>query len=243
MKQQAYDYDLNANRAQDERGAHEFNARDQLVLWNPDAAGKPDVAYELNGSGGIVRQTRGDEVTTYVYGPGDERLGHADVTVGGVPTGTTNYSYDKGFGDVTEYRLEGASEPEPEPEPEAEFDYDAFGRQTHATRGTKDETFSYDGLDRRDTREVGTRFFEMSYVGLSEALSQESQFEGGDERRSYDYTSALERVGTARRPDGVAGEAPYRAYSLDANGSVEGLQDATGDDTKAPAADGGPETQ
>ena len=117
MKQQAYDYDLNANRAQDERGAHEFNARDQLVLWNPDAAGKPDVAYELNGSGGIVRQTRGDEVTTYVYGPGDERLGHADVTVGGVPTGTTNYSYDKGFGDVTEYRLEGASEPDPSPRP------------------------------------------------------------------------------------------------------------------------------
>jgi RHS repeat-associated protein len=66
---------------------------------------------------------------------------------------------------------------------------------------------------------------------LSEALSQESQFVGGDERRSYDYSSALERVGTVRKPDGASGEAPYRAYSLDANGSVEGLQDDTGDDS------------
>jgi hypothetical protein len=47
----------------------------------------------------------------------------------------------------------------------------------------------------------------------------------------YDYTSALERVGTAPHAGGGSGEAPYRAYSLDANGSVEGLQGDTGDDT------------
>jgi RHS repeat-associated protein len=126
---------------------------------------------------------------------------------------------------VTSYRLEGA------PEPAARFAYDPFGRTRESERGSKLEKFSYDGLDRRDTREVGARFFDLSYVGLSEALSQESQFEGGDERRSYDYTSALERVGTARKADGVSDDARYRAYSLDANGSVEGLQDDTGVDS------------
>jgi RHS repeat-associated protein len=224
LKEQPYDYDLNGNRIQDERGGHEFNSRDQLVLWNPDTAGKPDVAYELNGSGGIVERTQGGELTAYHYLAGDERLDYAITTVGG-QSARTNYSYDTGFGDVTKYQVVG------EPDPAAEFVYDAFGRQTRATRGAKVEDFSYDGLDRRDTREVGTKFFDLSYVGLSEALSQESQFAGGDERRSYDYTSALERVGTARKPDGESGEAPYRAYSLDANGSVEGLQDDTGDDS------------
>jgi RHS repeat-associated protein len=225
LKERAYDYDLNGNRVRDERGAHEFNSRDQLVLWNPDTAGKPDVAYKLNGSGGIRQRTRGNEITTYSYGPGDERLDHAEVTVGGVPAGTTNYSYDQGFGDVTKYQVVGA------PEPAATFVYDAFGRQTRATSDTKDETFSYDGLDRRDTKTAGTKWFDLSYVGLSESLSQETQFEGGDERRSYDYTSTLERVGAARKADGESGDAPYRAYSLDANGSVEGLQDDTGVDS------------
>ena len=128
LKQQAYDYDLNANRIQDERGTHEFNARDQLVLWNPDAAGKPDVAYRLNGSGGIVERTQGGEVTSYHYLDGDERLDHAITSVSG-QSARTNYSYDTGFGDITKYQVVGASQPA------AEYVYDAFGRQTHAERG------------------------------------------------------------------------------------------------------------
>jgi hypothetical protein len=62
---------------------------------------------------------------------------------------------------------------------------------------------------------------------LSESLSQEQEF-NGDERRSHDYNSTMERLGTARRTSPTE-TAPYRAYSTDAAGSVEGLEGANGE--------------
>jgi RHS repeat-associated protein len=98
---------------------------------------------------------------------------------------------------------------------------------TSSRRGSEEETYSYDGLDRRDTKVADGREFDLSYVGLSESLSQEQQF-GGEERRTYDYDSALERLGTARRTS-PSQTAQYRAYSKDASGSVEGLEDQNGE--------------
>jgi RHS repeat-associated protein len=217
-KHQAYDYDLNGNRVEDERGTHGFNSRDQLVRWTKSGGGQVD--YALNGSGSVTSRSDGTATTTYHYLPGGERLDHAITTQGGASS-RTDYSYAQGFGDITSYRVEGASEPA------AEFSYDAFGRLTRSKRGADEELYSYDGLDRRDTKQAGGREFDLSYIGLSEALSQEQQF-GGDERRSYDYNSAMERLGTARRTSPTQ-TAPYRAYSTDASGSVEGLEDANGE--------------
>jgi len=40
---QGYDYDANGNRERDERGSHDFNARDQLVKWTrPSDSGRSD---------------------------------------------------------------------------------------------------------------------------------------------------------------------------------------------------------
>jgi RHS repeat-associated protein len=217
-KNQAYDYDLNGNRIQDERGSHEFNSRDQLVRWTKNGGGQVD--YVLNGSGAVTSRTDGSTTTAYHYHDGGERLSHAIVSQGGTSS-QTDYSYSQGFGDITSYQVQGA------PDPAAEFVYDAFGRLKESKRGANEELYSYDGLDRRDTKQAGGKTFDLSYVGLSESLSQEQQF-NGDERRSYDYNSAMERLGTARRTSPTQ-TAPYRAYSTDAAGSVEGLEDANGE--------------
>jgi RHS repeat-associated protein len=93
--------------------------------------------------------------------------------------------------------------------------------------GTYIDPANGDGLDRRDTKDDG-RTFDLSYVGTSEALSQEQEFGGQAEVRSYDYTgNGLERLGTARKTSATP-TAPYRAYVTDAAGSVEGLEDEHG---------------
>jgi RHS repeat-associated protein len=217
-KEQPYDYDLNGNRILDERGTHEFNSRDQLVRWTKAGGGQVD--YVLNGSGAVTSRTDGSTTTAYHYHDGGERLSHAIRSEGG-PSSRTDYSYSQGFGDITSYQVQGASQPE------AEFTYDAFGRLIESKRGSDEEHYTYDGLDRRDTKQADGRTFDLSYIGLSESLSQEQEF-GGDERRSYDYNSTMERLGTARRTSPTQ-TAPYRAYSTDAAGSVEGLEDANGE--------------
>lgn len=85
----------------------------------------------------------------------------------------------------------------------------------------------HDGLDRRDTKTEAGKTFDFSYVGSSESLSQEQQF-GGAEVRSYDYDARMQRLGMARR-SATRPLATYRAYSTDANGSVEGLEDEHGE--------------
>jgi RHS repeat-associated protein len=217
-KNQNYLYDVNGNRNADERGEYTFNARDQLVRWDKTVGDQ--VHYTLNGSGAGTSRREGTTTTTYEYLPGGERLSRAVVTQGATST-TTNYSYDQGFGDITSYRVEGAAQPA------AEYAYDAFGRLTRSERGAKEEQYSYDGLDRRDTKLADGREFDLSYIGLSEALSQEQQV-GGGERRSYDYDSLMERLGTARRTTETQ-TAAYRAYSKDAAGSVEWLEGANGE--------------
>jgi RHS repeat-associated protein len=63
---------------------------------------------------------------------------------------------------------------------------------------------------------------------MTESLSQEQEFGGQAEVRSFDYTGrGLERLGTARKTSGTQ-TAPYRAYMTDAAGSVEGLEDDQG---------------
>jgi hypothetical protein len=60
LKDQQYGYDANGNRARDERGTHEFNARDQLVKWTRggrNGAVGTTVSYELNASGAIAKRT------------------------------------------------------------------------------------------------------------------------------------------------------------------------------------------
>ncbi len=219
-KERSYGYDRNGNRTSDERGSHEFNARDQLVRWQKPNGGAV-TTYRLNGSGSILAQTKGGITTSFTYDADGERLLRA--TTQGV---TTTYRYDEGgLGEIVGYDSPGSSG--------TTFRYDQFGRQTYSENDQgKAATFSYDGLDRRDTKTEAAKTFDLSYVGSSESLSQEQQF-GGAETRSYDYDSRMQRLGMARRtltrPVGS-----YRAFSTDANGSVEGLEDEQGE---VPASD------
>ena len=41
VKDQSYLYDTNGNRTKDERGTHEFNAKDQLVEWTRSPGRSP----------------------------------------------------------------------------------------------------------------------------------------------------------------------------------------------------------
>jgi RHS repeat-associated protein len=200
------------------RGSYTFNAREQVTSWTRPPPSNVVTEYGLNGSGSIVTQaTTGQPTITYEYEADGQRLKAA--VENGVRT-TYRYAPD-GFGEITGYGLEGQ-------DPVAKYEYDAFGRMKASEQGGSRTTYSYDGLDRRDTKtESGGRIFDLSYVGKSEALSQEQQFGGQGELRSYDYTgNGLERLGTARKTS--ASTAFYRAYMTDAAGSVEGLENDQG---------------
>jgi RHS repeat-associated protein len=206
----------NGNRIQDERGTYLFNAREQVTRWTRPSGVVTD--YGLNGSGSIVTQaTTGQPTITYEYAADGQRL------TGAVSNGVrTNYCYAAaGFGEITGYGLDCQA-------PSTAYTYDPFGRMTSSKQGSLTTTYSFDGLDRRDTKTAGGRTFDLSYVGASEALSQEQEFGGQSELRSYDYTgNALERLGMARKTS-PTGTAPYRAYMTDAAGSIEGLENDQG---------------
>jgi len=92
----AYAYDANGNRTQDERGAHAYNARDQLAAWTQDGE---TTRYELDGLGGIRRKWDSTTTTNYTY-VGD-RLTSAEATTGTL-TETDNYCYSEfGNGNVS----------------------------------------------------------------------------------------------------------------------------------------------
>ena len=101
VKNQAYTYDENANRTKDERGTHEYNARDQLTRWTRASTYShpgTSVTYDLNASGAMLKSTdeslpAGQQQTTYDYtedqGPGltfigDRRNAATDDAVGQV---------------------------------------------------------------------------------------------------------------------------------------------------------------
>ncbi len=213
-KNQAYAYGINGNRITDERGSYLFNAREQVTRWTRPSGVVTD--YGLNGSGAVLTQaTTAQPTITYEYEPDGQRLKAA------VSSGVrTVYAYDA-FGSMTGYAVEGQTPP-------LMWEHDEFGRMIKSNRGGIQTTYTYDGLDRRDTKIEAGRTFDLSYVGASEALSQEQEFGGQGEFRSYDYTGGgLERLGTARKTSATP-TAPYRAYSTDAAGSVEGLEDDQG---------------
>ncbi len=70
-KNQAYDYDTNGNRIEDERGDHAFNARDQQVWWKRGPKhNEPgtEVTYELTATGATDKK-----IDTALPGTGTDR--------------------------------------------------------------------------------------------------------------------------------------------------------------------------
>jgi hypothetical protein len=105
------------------------------------------------------------------------------------------------------------------------YEYDGFERLTRALEGTATHgvRYEYDALDRRDARideRDNNQCFEYAYLGATEALSREQA--NNNETRFYDYDSRLRRLGQVRK----SGTSPlaYRAYSVDSNGTVLGLE-------------------
>jgi RHS repeat-associated protein len=219
-KDSTYTYDRNGNRATDERGAHAYNSRDQLVQWqrpaNPDGTAGKRVTFDVNGSGAVTRKDDGGAVTTYVQN--GDRL--EDVQGA---EGPSHYDYDD-FGNVK--AITGAEA--------ATFTYDDFARMTKAESSGETNSYTYDGLDRRDSRTKTTpttaaKKADFSYIGSSENLSQEkdpNDAQANEVWRSYDYDSQGERVGMSMK-NGASAPTSAR-YSKDVNGSVEDLEDGTG---------------
>ena len=237
-----YGYDANGNRDADQRGSHEFNARDQLTKWTDEDGKITD--YELGGDGATTKKTvrtspsdPTPDVTDYTY-RGERLLWSGNDQV------RAYYRYDD-FGNVTRIKQTalsgGVFPPVDDNAPQSSdcaeipgdvssddtyYCYDEFER-LRLSRGAgidDPELLDYDGLDRRDTRTTGSGENEttrdLSYVGMSELLSRETDSSG--DRKSYDYDSTGDRQG--QHVTTSAGANRYRAYTKDANGSVLGLE-------------------
>jgi hypothetical protein len=150
-KQQPYTYDQNGNRKTDERGLHEYNARDQLVRW---VRGPGEfVDYVLTGNGSVLRKT--DSVgpdTTYQYVA--DRLAFEFHT--GEPDQEDNYSkryhYDD-YGAVTAIDKGPVNATASEYAAEITYAYDSFSRLTQERSAGDPNSgvrYAYDALDRRD---------------------------------------------------------------------------------------------
>ena len=230
QKNQAYAYDGNGNRSQDERGSHIYNARDHLIKWQVKGS-QEHTDYEVNGSGAVTKRTVSDAqltllntTTTYTY-DGQRLLKETEQEPG--PLGARHvrtYGYDE-LGSVTSIDKStngGAATAV------ARYTYDGFERLKSAKDSDNPlHQYTYDGLDRRDTRQQpapgGTgpaEIVDYSYIGPSEALSKE-QKRGEGTTYTYDYDSAFEPQGQSTRPQ--PGQPSHRPYVKDANGSVEAL--------------------
>jgi len=249
---QEYAYDANGNRTQDERGTHEFNARDQLVRWTrgPDhlneALRGTRVDYTLNGDGAILTETEFSQVGVQVAQTTNEYRGERLVSSTDM-TGRSLYDYDD-FGNVRKIVREpnvpdplattdnGTIVPAGCPEiPQDEqskyvthYCFDEFSR-LRFSKGQEAEgtVLEHDGWDRRDRELSGPsdaqRVSDVSYIGTTEQLSRENSEDGPT---TYDYDSAGDRQG--RQGKESDNQVRYRAFAKDANGSVQGLEAADG---------------
>ncbi len=223
-EEQAYEYDLNGNRVRDERGTHEYNARDQVTQWT--RANGSSVTYGHNGSGALVRKSDGGQYFNYeMHG---DRLQSVRVDQHGA-SATRYFAYDRAgnmtcAGSTSSTGCVDATQ----------FRFDEFNRLLSTTgRNGKVKSYVYDGLDRRDFRcEGGTglactggKSRNLSYVGLSNELSAEQDNDGV--RREYDYDASMQRVGFERIESNGTGN--YRAFAQDANGSVVGIEGGSGE--------------
>jgi RHS repeat-associated protein len=224
----------NGSRSSDERGTHVFNSRGHLVRWNRASdVGGGFVRYLLNGNGSVRQATASigsaSVMTKYIYDTGEDcstggRSGTADrLTYTCTDGEQTAYGYD-GFGSLEHIDAPGGDADD------THYRFDVFERMI-SERGPDDDVatnYSYDGLDRRDYREKDGERFEYGYIGSTEMLSRDDFRNEGDAEkrpRHYDYDSALNRTGFST---GTTDQSKYRSYSLDANGSVERLEDANG---------------
>jgi RHS repeat-associated protein len=238
-KDQSYLYNRNGDRVRDERGTYDYNARDQLTLWERGSGTKDPgskVQYLIGGTGEIRKQNDTSSaggatagLTTYSYDDGNSfRLNSISS-----PDGTTtSYSYDP-FNDV---RTITASKPGTQSST-LTYTYDPFGRRIETQSSPSDPntagTYCYDGLDRRDVRwsnaapncgsASGTKR-EYSYIGTSEQLARES--DAGGETKTYDYTSGGERLGQEKRP--ATSSPTFHFYAKDGQGGVEGIESNSG---------------
>lgn len=234
---QRYTHDRNGNRTKDERGTHAYNSRDQHVKWERESGSA--VAYQHNAAGALIEKQDGDETTTFkVRG---NRMLSATVSIGGA-SASAYFRYDRAGNMYCSGSTVDRSESPADDEcvGGTRYRFDDFNRMV-GSKGKDaeddDASYVYDGLDRRDLKCVngsdadctGGQRRNYAYVGMSDKLSLEQ--EGADATRTYDYDSTMQRVGQ-ERVEGT--ERKYRAYALDANGSVIGLE---GDDGQVACQD------
>ena len=227
---QVYAYDVDGNRTQDENGAYQYDARQQLTKWTRpeyDADGyrtsASDVTeYQLNGTGDLKQEkdTSGGLLTTgtndYTY-VGDRLTG--TMTSAGAFKSPTSYTYTDASGANPQTITEGATQ--------TAYTYDAYNRVTSATVGTgTPTTTTYDAFDRRESQSGGVSKT-YAYAGAGEELSQQTTGAG---TRSFDFSAGGEPLGMSGGSNG------YRSFTMTANGSIGGLEDGSGSTNPAGGA-------
>jgi RHS repeat-associated protein len=231
---QAYAYDADGNRTQDEGGSYIYNARDQLTKWtrpryNDDGsigAGSDTTDYTLDGNGDLRSESdtsggalAGMPTTTYNY-LGD-RLLNTTAGLGAVRPATV-YGYDAAGGASPTTIQEGAGK-------RTSYAYDAYNRVTSSTPQTlSGSTWSsqtstqsgYDAFDRRSAQTIGSSTKTYGYAGAEEELSTLDGAGGGSRR--FDYSAGGEQLGMG------GGGAGYKSFGLTANGSIGSLENDGG---------------
>lgn len=119
------------------------------------------------------------------------------------------------------------------------FCYDEFNRLLHqrAAGSVDEQRFVYDGFDRRDRRRdryhtgsaLSGTTTGYTYVGASAQVAREKVGEPvtGYTTHLFDYDSAGAPLGVGQQKDNGTYQ-PFHVFATDVNGSVIGLEDATG---------------
>lgn len=256
-KTPTYTYDPNGNRTADERGTYAYNARDQLVLWDPTGDGDTDkpASYVVNGSGqtSLEKQAVGSNTVTTTSDFAGQRLVERTVSSSaGGPAQTYKYRYDD-FGNTTRIVGPGAGSTEAPPSvpgicsgsenwtdsSTAYFCYDEFSRLilskgSDSNNGTDRDHLSlyfHDGLDRRDFRytfQNGQRSQEWRELSYI-GMSEMLAREQTDFNvaKNATYDYSSEGRRVGQTTQGSPGSGT-RYYATDAQGSVEALEDPQG---------------
>ncbi len=244
---QAYSYDANGNRTADERGEHQFNARDQLVFWQrPTDRGRSDrrgwtTSYTLDGSGAQVKRVDRDQDgiakldSDFVYN--GEQLDKAitvDNTQPATVTTTQTYRYDNAGNIQRIYsQAQIAGEPVPQPEPDRTGLSPAECAQDDLTASTTTTRYCYDEFNRQVfAAGSGIEPYYVSFDGLDRRdrkVRKDATTGAETETHDYSYLGTTELLASEITTTTGTSATTRNSYDYDSRGDRQGQQtdDAT----------------
>lgn len=209
---ESYAYDANGNRTRDERGTHQFNARDQLTRWDrPTDRGRTDrrgwsTSYELDGSGATTKKTErnrvGNEQITSTFALDGERLNSSETLdrTQAVNVTTKQYFRYDDVGNVqraySRVRAAGDATIEAPPPPKTSLSPAECEGASDTVGSSRTTRYCYDEFNRQVFASgSGTDGFYASYDGLDRRDRRVKRPAGTSpetEGRNYTYLGSSE---------------------------------------------------